>query len=77
MFCRSNNADTSQPEGQTVGELYNKLLQLQEDMTTLGENSQKLLDDREEKQHSMDVRSNTSNNDDFTVECTCFFFYRW
>ncbi|KAJ8923160.1 hypothetical protein NQ315_001714 [Exocentrus adspersus] len=42
-------------EGQTIGELYNKILQIQEEIVSLTENAQKLLEDREEKQHSLDV----------------------
>lgn len=61
-FCRLSNAETSQPDGQTVGELYNKLLQLQEEMVSMTENSQKLLEDREEKQHSLDVRLTSYKN---------------
>lgn len=43
--------------GQNIQEVYNKLLQLQDDMNALSETANKLATDREGRQDSIDVKN--------------------
>lgn len=42
--------------GETLGELYDKLMSLQSDMENLAETASKLVEDKEDKQRLLEVR---------------------